>query len=279
MLDGTKGAHSYHHIRIKKNPENEETPSLYPMGKFHLNFEYSFINIFIGDEESPTYNCEDIWKYDRISLLTYGIIRILAIRSWLSHGIQSCQVWLSLLSYIQNPAVVGPAMDHLPTLNPFEWYYRYKRQGKDKKRIKGIFYAVGSVPLRLIYNKDLKEISYRIRDSHSVGELAVHSIGDYTRIFSDHRLYNQIISSAQFVKILKAYVEERQIEATSSIYQSAVGDVSKLVTSVQRYLSNSQRLIQNANSQVTGQFVRLGSFAAGIGGVLLSLWALQALLH
>ena len=273
MMNGGKGAHTYHHIRIKQEePNTSDKATFYRIGKFHLCFEYSFIKIFSGNELHPAWDSKDI------SRLAYGIIRILALRSWISRGIQSCQIWLSLLSSLQDPAIVGQAMDHLPTLDPFEWYHRYRRRvnyNKVKTFFLGTFYATGSVPLRLIYNKDLRKISTRIRDSYSIAELAIQSIGDYTRIFSDHRLYNQIISSVQFAKILKAVVERRQIDSDYSIYQSAVGDVSRLVTSVQRYLSNSQRLIQEANAQVTGQFIRIGSF---IVSVSLTLFFLNSLL-
>ena len=273
MIDWGKGAHNYHHIRIKQEAINTNDEStFYPIDKFHLRFEYSSVKIFTGDEQHHA------WKNKNVSRLAYGIIRILALRSWISRGIQSCQIWLSLCSSLQDPAVVGQTRDHLPTLDPFEWYRRYKRKASyDRTKIffYGAFYVGRSVPTRLVYNRDLKEISTRIRDSHSIAELTIQSIGDYTRIFSDHRLYNQTISSAQFSQMLKALIEIRQRDSDYSTYQSAVGDISRLVTSVQRYLSNSQRLIQEANSQVTGQFVRLGSFVVSVS---FALWVLKSLL-
>ena len=145
MLDGDKGAHNYHHIRIKKcseikkNVPNEKPSFLYPIGKFHLNFERSFINIFIKDKECA----KSIWESKEISLLTYGIIRILAIQSWLAHGIISCRDWLSILpqTLITEGAKVSSkeltiakqVKDNLPTLNPFTWSKRMIEKKKKKK--------------------------------------------------------------------------------------------------------------------------------------------------
>ena len=414
MLDGDKGAHSYHHIRTKKqSPKNEKDSSLYPIGKFHLNFKPSFINIFTGDEECPVCKCDNIWKSTEISLLTYGIIRILAIQSWLIHGIQSCQVWLSLLPQTLETTIdakvpiAKQTKENLPTLNPFTWYERRKAIGKgtekwkkiekkieveiekwkkieveiekwkkieieiekkieieiekgkkieieiekweEKKIEKGkkekmkiekkiekrkkekmkiekkiekrkkekmkiekkiekrkkekmkiekkiekrkkekmkiekeiekeieigkmykllVFFKTLAYFVDLIYDDDIDRLSYLILEGKIIGELAIESIADTTRIFLDHRLYPSIISKSQIIEILDLYGKKKAVDQKHNMYESMAEFVPELAKNVKEDLSESQKLIQDAKKVSIGYGIGIATTFSAVITLLL----------